>query len=187
MSIKGNDLSALVRIEGYPRYTNENGAITVVDQFVCQYALWESLIPDLGTVGDTANTFLTNKEVEREGDAARITLTYKSPQTGIGGGTPAIDGDPVYYSIASINTDVDGKFSPSVQWVSKRRVRFFTPTASSIIQDVGKRGLPPGLAGGTSEEWLKVSFEIQESEEFTEITEAWEWKNGGWPSTYSDA
>lgn len=182
MSIKGNNLAGLVRVEGYPQFENEEGKQSLKDQFVCQWSLWQSLIPPIGSQTDQiANFVLTSQSVERIGEAARISLTYNKQSIGGSGTEPSIDGDDVYESRASITTDEEGERLPSITWIRKKRVSSFALTEANITLNVNRRVDPPGITEPTSGSWLKISREITITDDYTEITDSYDYRLVTWP------
>lgn len=183
MSIKGNQLDTLVRVEGYPRYTSSGGNASLEDQFVCKWSSWGTLIPAMGSTTDqAASLYLTDKLVEREGEMARITLTYSYPDAL----APVVDGDDTYESRATVTIDDEGNRLPSIAWVRRSRKSTFSLSASNVTSNVGKRVDPPGLTGSSANEWLKVGREVQVGPDYTDVTDSYEWKDGGWPASYGN-
>lgn len=182
MSIKGNQLDTLVRVEGYPRYTSTGSEASLEDQFVCKWSSWETLVPSIGSTTDQAsNVYLTNKRADREGEMARVTLTYTTANL-----EPIVDGDDTYESRSTVTIDDQGNRLPSVTWIRRFRKSTFGLTSNNITQNVGKRVNPPGLSNVNVDEWLKVGREVQIGQEYIDIVDSYEWKDGGWPASYGN-
>lgn len=183
MSIKGNQLSALVRVEGYPRITADGETKKLEDRFACQWASWKSLVPAIGSTTDQLDgVYLKEMTVEREGAVAHVTLMYSYPDPL----HPGVDGNDTYESRVGVTIDGDGVRYPTVTWIRRMRKSVFTMSEANITSNVGKRVDPPGVSSPTSNVWLKTGREVVKGSDYTEIVDSYEWSEDAWPASYGN-
>jgi hypothetical protein len=184
MTIKGNQATGLLRVEGYPREVNNGGDRQLEDRFICQYGLWPSLVPSIGAYyGGDPSLLLQSKQIEREGDLAYVTLIYKYPEPL----EPGLDADDTYESRTSLSQDEFGDYMPGLQWIRRMRKGTFTKNTENITKNVGKRVDPPGIQDPEENKWLKIGREIQVGNDYTEVVDTYEWRAEGWDESYGNA
>lgn len=183
MSIKGNQLTALVRVEGYPKISSDGKSKKLEDRFVCKWSSWQSLVPAIGSTTDQlVGVYLKEISVDRDGEAANIALLYSYPDPV----EPGVDGGDTYESRAAVTVDEYGNRKPAVTWTRRMRKSVFEMSAANLTSNVGKRVDPPGMISPTANEWLKVGREVSQGADFTEITDTYEWKAEAWKADYGN-
>lgn len=183
MSIKGNQLTALVRVEGYPKISSDGKSKKLEDRFVCKWSSWQSLVPAIGSTTDQlAGMYLKEISVDRDGEAANIALLYSYPDPM----EPGVDGADAYESRAAVTVDEYGNRAPTITWLRRMRKTVFEMSSANLTSNVGKRVAPPGMSSTTANEWLKVGREVTQGADFSEILDSYEWKDGGWPDSYEN-
>lgn len=183
MSVLGNPLTSLQRVAGYPRF-RDAGETTLEDKYYCLWSSWVSLTPAKGTESaEISGMYLFERGAEKDGDAAIVTLIYRYP----GSKEPVVDGADTYESRAAVTVSDTGDRLPTVEWIRRKRVKTFTKSAANVTLNVGVRVSPPGMSSPTSNEWLKTGRGFVDGQGYTEIVDVYEWKDGGWPSSYGNS
>jgi len=183
VSIKGNPLTSLVRVDGYPRFRQDGQSAALEDRYAVLWTSWLSAMPPIGAESDyISGLYLSERAAERDGEMANVTLIYKFPDAN----EPILDGADGYESRSGVMPAEVVSKTPTIIWIRRKRVTTFARTEANMTLNVGKRVDPPGITSPTAICWLKIGRDVQDRLGYTDIEDSYEWFPGGWPATYGD-
>lgn len=184
MSVLGNPLSALQRLSGYPRFSDD-GQLTVTEKHVCLFASVSTLMPARGTVHpDYADYVLKKRGWERDGESAIVTLEYGLANVVGTGAYPMPDGAEVLSTRATVDVETadDGTelLVPGIIYTRRRVKTVWPDTAATRTLNVGTLINPPGLTSPGANEWLKTGRSVDQASDGTLVEDEYKWRSGGW-------